>query len=126
MGLHWHWLAYKMDVNLRWTSTFIKTNYEEMVPKQREKGGKQGSFIYNYIFDAFCVLKLLPSLQNFKNTSVGVLFLIKLQVSAFHENSKSYFFTSFMVPFWAYAALCYIKTGISLGCPWRSTWAKYF
>ena len=51
-----------------------------MVPKQRGKGGKQGSFTYNYIFDAFCDLKLLVSLGNFENTSVGVLSLIKLQV----------------------------------------------
>ena len=159
-----------------------------MVPKQRGKGGKQGSFTYNYIFDAFCDLKLLASLRNFKSTSVGVLFLIKLQifssncseeillwrcfwgfvfglivsnrkthhmmsfVSAFFffllifnekvisvftstakpcflvftKNSKCYFFTSFMVPFWAHATLRHIITGISLGCPWCSTWAKYF
>ena len=51
-----------------------------MVPKQRKKVGKQGSFTYNYIFDAFCDLKLLASLRNFKSTSVGVLFLIKLQI----------------------------------------------
>ena len=45
-----------------------------MVPKQREKGEKQGSFTYNYIFDAFCDLKLLASLRNFKNTCGGLLF----------------------------------------------------
>ena len=49
-----------------------------MVPKQRGKGGKQGSFTYNYIFDAFCDLKLLASLRNFKSTSVGVLFFNKV------------------------------------------------
>ena len=62
-----------------------------MVPKQREKGGKQGSFIYNYIFDAFCVLKLLPSLQNFKNTSVGVLFLIKFRFQLFTKTASRIF-----------------------------------
>ena len=78
VGLHWQ--AYQMDVNLRRTSNLYKMNHEKMVPKQREKGGKQGSFTYNYIFDAFCDLKLLVSLGNFENTSVGVLSLIKLQV----------------------------------------------
>ena len=64
VGLHWQ--AYQMDVNLRRTSNLYKMNHEKMVPKQREKGGKQGSFTYNYIFDAFCDLKLLASLRNFK------------------------------------------------------------
>ena len=66
VGLHWQ--SYQMDVNLRRTSKLYKkpTMKKWMIPKQREKGGKQGSFTYNYIFDAFCDLKLLASLRNFK------------------------------------------------------------
>ena len=78
VGLHWQ--AYQMDVNLRRTSNLYKNEPWKIVPRQREKWGKQESFTYNYIFDVFCNLKLLESLRNFKITSKGVLFLIKLQV----------------------------------------------
>ena len=85
MGLHWQ--AYQMDVNLRRTSNLYK-NHEKMFSKQREKGGQQGRFTYNYIFDAFCDLKLLASSQNFKSTSMGVSFLIKLHVFNCSCNEK--------------------------------------
>ena len=78
VGLHWQ--AYQMDVNLRRISNLYKNQPWKNGPKAKGKRGKQGSFTYNYIFDAFCDLKLLTSLRNFKNTCVGVLFLIKLQV----------------------------------------------
>ena len=48
--------------------------------QNKGKWGKHGAFTYNYIYDVFCDLKLLASLQNFKSTCMGVLFLIKLQV----------------------------------------------
>ena len=78
VGLHWQ--AYQMDVNLRRTSNLYKNQPWKKWSLSKGKKGKQGTFTYNYIFDAFCDLKLLVSLWNFKNTSVGVLFLVKLQV----------------------------------------------
>ena len=52
-----------------------------MVPKQRQKGANKEFLNTSNTFDVLCNFKSLASLQTFKNTCGGKLFLLELQVS---------------------------------------------
>ena len=81
------WSGFTLALHIKWKltleelPTFIETNHEKMVPKQREKGGKKEFLNRSNTFDVLCNFKSLASLQTFKSTCGGKLFLLKLQVS---------------------------------------------
>ena len=77
VGLHWQ--SYQMNVNLRKTSKLYQNQPWKNGPKAKGKRGKTRKFyIQPYIWRVLR-FEIISLITKFQKTSVGVLFLIKLQ-----------------------------------------------
>ena len=74
-----HWLAYQMDVNLRRTSNLYKNQPWKKDPQTKGKRGKIRRFYIQLYIWRVLRFEIISLITKFQNTSVGVLFLIKLQ-----------------------------------------------